>query len=1249
MTVTANTTRNDYVGNGQSVYSYTFQLNDASDVTVYLDGVVQTLNTHYTVENVGVGSGGTITFTLVDENNNPIHPSASNTISIVMEMDLDRDTNYQQSGLFAASDVNNDFDRLWLATNQQQTRLGRSIHIANNDLDRDMFLPLYNQRANKVIAFDSNGNVTTSTADYADWDTSYNNMITSASFSGGNYTMTQQDGGTISTSLDGRYLPLSGGTLTGDVEFGANKAKFVGLEIYNTIGNTSVIEETGAGNLNIKGQDVRIQTPTNEDIIKGEADGAVTLYYDNNAKLATTNTGISVTGTLSATGYNDSNWNDAYNNKITAVDYTGSTLTLTQQDGGTLTTTINGALGTSLVYNGATKAEAVATGLDVTGTATMDGLVVDGGLDVNMGTGVADFSFNDGGYLKIHNASRTSDYRISTIGSSAQELRFRNGASQDLLRLNKNGDISFYEDTGTTPKFFWDASAERLGIGTTSPSELLHVTGASTAKVQISSTSTTGISGVHFGDPDDVNSGRVQYEHNTDHMGLYTNNTEKVRIDSSGNVGIGTSSPDSLLEVVGADPILTVRDTETGLASTNATLRLAESGGGDALNNYWDINYTANNALRVLSNTSERMRIDDTGNVGIGTTSPTFDNGYSGLHISQTAPSIHLTPTSSGTTASDGYAINVNSSGIVRHINKENQPIEFHTNNTERMRIDSSGNVGIGTASPNYELTVAGGGNNSIQIVSSTTGTGATNGLRFWNTGSSTAMWNYDNTPTLFGTNNNERMRIDSSGNVGIGTTSPDARLHVVGVSSTSHVATFQSGTFQTAVYLKDTGTTANQNLGFRSFGDDLSIITNGSPNFTFTEAGRLGIGTIFPADDLDIENSDGAVIRLGRGTTSNIANDRLGAINFYNEDSSDEGPNNAVVIEGRTEDTFGSSGVLILKTNASATEGAEAGETMRLNSAGNVGIGTTSPATKLDVNGSLRASGLTYPTSDGTANQVMVTDGSGNLSFASRSLWASGGLSYIGSSTVLVSQSTPSVSTTTAKLNVFKYNSGTTPDSNSTVFFDSSGNNVLQLGSGSYNISAINFGNSFSNSKGRIEVNQGGGYMAFWNNYSERMRINSSGNLGIATSSPSCELTVHGGGSYVPAPSDTVMQLRDTSNPCYANIVSHNMGNAGIYFGDINDNDRAGVIYSNYSDRLDFNANASTRMSINSSGYVGINTTTPAVPLDINGNKLRIRDSFTPSSASSSGNKGDICYDSNYMYVCVATNTWKRAALASW
>ena len=58
MTVTANTTRNDYTaGSSQNVYNYTFQLNEATDATVILDGAIQTLNVHYTVQNVGSGSG----------------------------------------------------------------------------------------------------------------------------------------------------------------------------------------------------------------------------------------------------------------------------------------------------------------------------------------------------------------------------------------------------------------------------------------------------------------------------------------------------------------------------------------------------------------------------------------------------------------------------------------------------------------------------------------------------------------------------------------------------------------------------------------------------------------------------------------------------------------------------------------------------------------------------------------------------------------------------------------------------------------------------------------------------------------------------------------------------------------------------------------------------------------------------------------------------------------------------------------
>lgn len=65
--------------------------------------------------------------------------------------------------------------------------------------------------------------------------------------------------------------------------------------------------------------------------------------------------------------------------------------------------------------------------------------------------------------------------------------------------------------------------------------------------------------------------------------------------------------------------------------------------------------------------------------------------------------------------------------------------------------------------------------------------------------------------------------------------------------------------------------------------------------------------------------------------------------------------------------------------------------------------------------------------------------------------------------------------------------------------------------------------------------------------------------------------------------------------------------------------------------------------------GYFGLNTTTPSTFLDINSDKIRIRSAKTPSSSSDTGNVGDICWDSAYIYICVATNTWKRVAISTW
>ena len=164
-------------------------------------------------------------------------------------------------------------------------------------------------------------------------------------------------------------------------------------------------------------------------------------------------------------------------------------------------------------------------------------------------------------------------------------------------------------------------SAGRVGIGTSSPDEMLHVAGASTVKLQLESNDTSnGASAIHFGDTDDVNVGRIQYQHNGDYMYFETNAAEHMRIDSSGNVGIGTQSPSSELQVNG--------DSDTQIrvvCSSGGSAGIQFGDTGDVVRGGVNFDATGNNLTLRGYNNTERMRIDSAGRVGIGTMSPKMD------------------------------------------------------------------------------------------------------------------------------------------------------------------------------------------------------------------------------------------------------------------------------------------------------------------------------------------------------------------------------------------------------------------------------------------------------------------------------------------------------------------------------------------------------------------------------------------------------------------------------------------------
>ncbi|MDA8645657.1 tail fiber domain-containing protein, partial [Amylibacter sp.] len=253
-------------------------------------------------------------------------------------------------------------------------------------------------------------------------------------------------------------------------------------------------------------------------------------------------------------------------------------------------------------------------------------------------------------------------------------------------------------------------------------------------------------------------------------------------VSFNGNVGIGTSSPTSKLSV------------ESSLADNNTALIKNTSGTG--------VNYgleiaagtnSTDHALHVTSSTgTSLLRVNGAGNVGIGTSSPSYTldvykssvGNVASFNSSSGNRSLDITSADNGAYLGAEWDRNINSAGGIH---------TWSVNATERMRIDSSGNVGIGTTSPaNYSnyttLNLGQGGTGSIlQLDGSTSGhyhlVQNNNGAMIISADQGNAV---GSTTINFLTDGAERMRIGSSGNVGIGGT-PDSgrKLHIEGGDAT--------------------------------------------------------------------------------------------------------------------------------------------------------------------------------------------------------------------------------------------------------------------------------------------------------------------------------------------------------------------------------------------------------------------------------------------------------------------------------
>jgi hypothetical protein len=345
-----------------------------------------------------------------------------------------------------------------------------------------------------------------------------------------------------------------------------------------------------------------------------------------------------------------------------------------------------------------------------------------------------------------------------------------------------------------------------------------------------------------------------------------TANNVRMTISTSGNVGIGTTSPAALLD----------------LGSSYGSPKLYLYNDGTYVNgfgiyanefrNFFDTIDAAGSRMTWGKQTgggtfTEFMRLTKDGNVGIGTTSPT---GL--LHIFGTDPAFRIQNSGTGNMQMgqwDGTNNRIQSSGrdfLLTQTDSFN--MLFHTNSTERMRITTGGNVGIGTSSPTYKLTIVNSATgDAVAAFQNTITTGYSGAHILNNAGTLIGHWGYGNASVsgpladlvyfgsiaskavVFTTNDTERMRITSGGNVGIGTTSPATLLTVQSSGangllldsnisgSTSSSRLFMRNNADTFAFLVDTN-------GLNVLSGGTVGSSSGSPKMTITSGGSLLIGT---------------------------------------------------------------------------------------------------------------------------------------------------------------------------------------------------------------------------------------------------------------------------------------------------------------------------------------------------------------------------------------------------------------------
>jgi len=422
------------------------------------------------------------------------------------------------------------------------------------------------------------------------------------------------------------------------------------------------------------------------------------------------------------------------------------------------------------------------------------------------------------------------------------------------------------------------------------------------------------------------------------------NGSERMRIDSSGNVGLGTTTIRQRLHQHVADSGANYHaftNTSTGTGATDGFV-VGISADEDAL--VW--NQESTNLILATSG-SEKMRINSSGNIQF--TGSTSNTTVLSLNTSDGSDTKQLSLAGGGAD-SDGRGARMrlygnehsSSAGVVDIATGNIAGSDMFLTATDKIILSASA-VGIGTTSPAQKLDVVGKMKISDDIILA-----QTNGRIDYDNGVSTGALRFHST-----SGNAERMRITSAGNVGIGETNPATNLDIKDASGS------------TDLRLRDSGDNTTLFLQAQNGISVISTVTDHPLRFDTNDTERMRVSN----DGLvSIKNASTPTLRLDNTDTSLGTDQILGTLEFNQNDPSSDGVGVVAKINALNESSFAGIGALTFHTGSATS----ISEKARLDSSGRLGIRNPNPTVALDVLGTDNLSSRFIFTKDLSTDKVL-------------------------------------------------------------------------------------------------------------------------------------------------------------------------------------------------------------------------------------------------------------------------------------